>query len=147
MKFPRNAKVFYGQLDFAPLAGVFFLLTLFILISSLIYTPGVRINLPAGGNLPGLDKPTITLAVDAEGRFYFDNQLMPLPQCKSRIASALRKAEEPLVLLIQADKNVRYETLIELSLVARDAGVQEVLLATLPEATAPVAPAVFPVRP
>ena len=42
MRFPRNAKIFRGQLDAAPLAGVFFLLLIFFLLSSrLAFTPGV----------------------------------------------------------------------------------------------------------
>jgi hypothetical protein len=46
MRFPRNAKMFRGQMDAAPFAGVFFLLTLFVLLASFTYTPGVRLRLP-----------------------------------------------------------------------------------------------------
>jgi hypothetical protein len=41
MKFPRNARIFRGQLDAAPFAIVFSCLLLFLLLSSLLYTPGV----------------------------------------------------------------------------------------------------------
>ena len=46
MKFPRNARIFRGQLDAAPYAIVFSCLLLFLLLSSLVYTPGVSIRLP-----------------------------------------------------------------------------------------------------
>ena len=39
MKFPRNARIFRGHLEIAPFASVFFLLVIFVSLSSLMYTP------------------------------------------------------------------------------------------------------------
>ena len=74
MKFPRSARIFRGHLDFAPFASVFFLLLLFALLGTFIYTPGVQVELPRADDLAGTDRPTIAVAVDAAGRFYFENQ-------------------------------------------------------------------------
>lgn len=139
MKFPRNSKIFHGQFDVAPLAGVFFLLVLFVLLASLVYTPGVKINLPSGGDLPGLDQTMVPVAVDAGGQFYYDNQLIAPPQLLSRLRSVVRKSSEPLCLLVQADKAVSYAVLIHLSTIARDAGLKEVFLATQPNNVTPPA--------
>ena len=46
MKFPRNARILRGQLDFAPFASVFFLVIIFVSLGSLVYTPGVRVEVP-----------------------------------------------------------------------------------------------------
>ncbi len=132
MRFPRNAKVFRGQLDAAPFAGVFFLLTLFVLLASFTYTPGVRLRLPAAPDLPGTDRPSLAVAVDPAGQFYFENQLIRLDELKSRLQAAVKKSAEPLTLLVQADKDVKYETLVRLTLLARAAGIKDALLATLP---------------
>ena len=132
MKFPRNAKIFHGQLDVAPFAGVFFLLVLFVLLGALVYTPGVMINLPKAEDLPGTDKPTVAVAVDATGQLYFDNQIITPAALLSRLRSVVRKSPEPLALLVQADKDVNYQTLVHLSTIARDAGITEAFLATLP---------------
>ena len=60
MKFPRNARMFKGHLDAAPLASVFFCLLIFVLLASLIYTPGVRIELPeAITGAPAVSGPTV----------------------------------------------------------------------------------------
>lgn len=136
MKFPRNARIYHGQFDVAPYAGVFFLLALFMLLGSLVYTPGVQIHLPMAADLPGTDRPLIAVAVDANGRFYFDNQLISTPRLKTRLAAAVKMTPGPLTLLVQADKKVDYETLIQLSLLARDVGIQDAMLATLPQSTA-----------
>ena len=133
MKLPRSAKIFSGRLDVAPFVAIFFLLVIFVLLSLLVYTPGVAINLPLAADLPGTDHPVIAVAVDARGQFYFENQLTPEAALKSRLAAAVKKSSEPLTLLVQADKAVSYETIVQLSILAREAGVKEALLATLPK--------------
>ena len=133
MKFPRQAKIFHGTFDVAPFAGVFFLLVLFVLLGTLVYTPGVTIDLPAAADLPGTDHRVVAVAVDARGKLYFDNQLTTESLLQSRLADAVKKSREPLTLVVQADKTVSYDTIIRLSLLARAAGVNEALLATLPQ--------------
>ena len=44
---------------------VFFLLALFLILASLVYTPGVRVELPVASDLPGTDKPTVKVALCA----------------------------------------------------------------------------------
>ena len=133
MKFPRSAKIFRGQLDAAPFAGVFFLLVMFLLLASLIHTPGVKIKLPVAADLPGADGPTLTVAVDSSGKFYFENQVISETELSKRLSDAAKKTSKPLMLVVQADKAVRNDTLIHLTLLARDAGIYEATLATLPK--------------
>ena len=144
MKFPRNARIFRGQLDMAPFAAVFFLLVIFVILGSLVYTPGVRIQLPAADNLPGTDRPTVTVAVDASGRLYFENQSISEDELKPRLRAAAKKSREPLTLVVQADKAVTQETIVHLTLLARDAGITDALLATLPPLIAPPAESARP---
>lgn len=71
MKFPRNAKIFRGQLDAAPFAGVLFLLVIFLALNSLlVFVPGVQIKLPVGDSLPGAANPTLVVAADRNGQLY-----------------------------------------------------------------------------
>jgi biopolymer transport protein ExbD len=132
MKFSRNARIFRGRLDMAPFAAVFFLLVMFLLLASLVYTPGVRLQLPVANDLPGTDKPTVSVAIDANGRLYFENQLIEANELKNRLRKAVERSGEPLTLAVQADEKVSYKQLIDLTMLARHAGIQEALLATLP---------------
>jgi biopolymer transport protein ExbD len=45
MRFARHAQIFRGPMDPAPVAGVMLLLMMFMLLGSLVYTPGVLIEL------------------------------------------------------------------------------------------------------
>ena len=138
MKFPRNARIFRGQLDAAPFAAVFFLLVIFMMLGSLVYTPGARLQLqlPRADGLPGTDKPTVSVAVDGDGRLYYENQWIEESELRDRLREAAKKSPEPLTLVVQADKSVSYETCLRLALLAREVGISEALLATLPRAYA-----------
>jgi biopolymer transport protein ExbD len=138
MKFTRNARIVRGQLDVAPFAAVFFLLVMFMMLGSLVYTPGARLQLqlPRADGLPGTDKPTVSVAVDGDGRLYYENQWIEETTLQGRLREAANKSPEPLTLVVQADKSVSFETCLRLALLARDAGITEALLATLPRAYA-----------
>jgi biopolymer transport protein ExbD len=141
MKFPRNARIFRGQLDAAPFAIVFFLLVIFLMLGSLVYTPGIRLQLPVAGDLPGIDKPTIAIAIDAQGRLYFENQGIEESDLRTKLAEAAGRSAEPLTLVMQADQAVSNQRLIHLAMLAREAGLTETpWLATLPRAGEPSAP-------
>jgi biopolymer transport protein ExbD len=134
MKFPRNATLLRGQLDAAPVAAVFFLLVLFLMLASLVYTPGARLELqlPRADGLPGTDKPSVSVALDADGRLYYENQWIEEDDLRRRLQAAVKKSAEPLTLIVQADKAVSYEMCLRLALLGREAGISEALLATLP---------------
>jgi len=140
MKFPRHARIFRGQLDATPFAALLFLLVIFLLVAGLLYTPGVHLQLPAADDLPGTDKPTVTVAVDADNRYYFANQIITEPDLKARLRQAVTNSPEPLMLVVQADSAVTHASLVRLALLARDAGIRDSWLATLPRTLGPAAP-------
>ena len=144
MRFSRHARIFRGQLDAAPFAGVFFLVLIFLTFNSqLVFTPGVRIELPQASGLSGTANPTAVVAVDRSGQFYFENQIIAEPELKQRLQvlgeqAKLRRAE--LTLVVLADKAVPNATLVRLAELARESGIHELLQATRPR-LAPQTPA------
>jgi biopolymer transport protein ExbD len=135
MKFPRTAKIMGSQSDAAPYAAVFFLLVIFLLIAALLPVPGISLNLPSADNLSGAGQPNIAVAIDSGGRFYFANQIITGAQLKTSLSNKVSHASAPLTLIIEADKTVSYDQLLQLTLLARDAGITNALLATLPRAS------------
>jgi biopolymer transport protein ExbD len=141
MKFPRNSRLLRSSFDMAPFAAVLFLLVIFLMLGAFLPTSGLPLRLPAANDLPGTDQPTVAVALDANGRFYFANQIVAEDKLKSALKIAAQKSRAPLTLVIRADKTVTYDQLVHLTLLARDAGIQNALLATLPRAvTVPAAP-------
>ncbi|MGZ4965189.1 MAG: ExbD/TolR family protein [Limisphaerales bacterium] len=139
MKFQRRAKIFRGQLDVAPFAAVFFLMLCFFMMGSLLYTPGVTMQVtpPVADGFSGTDNPTITMAVTASGQFLFDNRVLEEADLKSALmqkVSAAPKSSQGLTLVVIPDKTVTYEVITKIRSLARDAGISEVLEAVTPSA-------------
>ena len=132
MKFPRNSKLLRSPFDAAPFAAVFFLLVIFLLLGALLPTPGIPLQLPVAGDLPGTDQPTVTVAVDQFGRFYYSNQMMSFEVLSNRLLGATSHSRVPLTLVINADQTNTFATLVQLSLLARNTGFTNVLLSTQP---------------
>jgi biopolymer transport protein ExbD len=134
MKFPRNTRLLRSPFDVAPFAAVLFLLVIFLMLGALLPVQGLHVELqpPTASDLPGTDKPSVAVAIDSSGRFYFANKIIAENELSDDLAAAEKNSREPLTLVIHADKLVTYEQLVRLTMVARDAGIRDVLLATLP---------------
>ncbi|MFN7140649.1 MAG: ExbD/TolR family protein [Limisphaerales bacterium] len=218
MRFPRNAKIFRGQLDVVPLVGVLFLLLIFILLSSLVYTPGipfrideevsvsgterrvlfisgkgeivyngqtnsisnleflrsefsklppqsilvlsaapgaprqvivevrnqvkglpiiletssVPIELPVADSVIGTPNPTVTVAVNLGGQFFFENRVISPLELQKKLAGVVAKTPQPLTLLVIADESVEHKVLVQLAEIAKEARISEMLQVTRP---------------
>jgi len=134
MKFPRNAKILRSPFEMAPFAAVLFLLVMFLMLAELLPVPGLRVQLqpPAASDLPGVDTPTIAVAVDSGGRFYFKNQIVTNEmQLSNDLHAAAGNSRVPLTLVIHADRTMTEDQLFHLALLARNAGITNALLAAL----------------
>ncbi len=143
MKFARNAYISRGHLDAAPFASVLLLLMIFLVAGGLVYTPGerregmvhtpgVRLQVPVADDLSGTDKPSVSVAVDKNGRLYYENQGIEEADLRAKLSEIAHNSKAPLTLLVHADKDATYEMIVHLSVLARDAGIPESFLATLP---------------
>lgn len=133
MKFPRNAKIYRGQLEVAPFAGVLFLLVLFVLLGTRVYTPGIRLQLPQGAaRLPGVPGPTLAVALDKHGQIYFQNQPLATNEFRLRLAAEVRKYAQPPTLVVRADRESTREMLVRLGDLAVAAGITNAVEETLP---------------
>lgn len=132
MKYPRNVKIFRGQLDAAPYLGVFFLLVIFLTLSSkLVFVPGIRIDLPEVRQpLQGTVRQTVVVAVDHAGRLYYENQNVSEEELQMRLEKVIQGLAEPPALEILADKSARHEAVSRLLALAGEAGIREAYCVT-----------------
>ncbi len=146
MRFPRNVRIFRGQLDAAPYAAVFVLLMMFVALrSSLVYGPGVVVELPSARDLAGVDGPTLVVVVDRSGQIYYRDQIVKDTELKVSLRSDALALKLPVTLVIQADKAVPYDIIVQLGKMANEVGIKRALLATRPPVlSAPVNATVKP---
>ncbi len=81
------------------------------------------------------------VAVDADGNFYFENQLCNEARLKARLGAVVDQSRDPVTLVVQADKNAKMEAVVRLGMLARSLGIREMLQAVRP----PVVPVPVPV--
>jgi biopolymer transport protein ExbD len=130
MRYPRNARVFRGPVDGFLVAGVLFLLLIIVLLHSrLTFVAGVPIQLPAGEDGPGVTNATVTVAVDAQGQVYYQNQLAKEEDLKAGMVRAVESAPGPVTLVLLADRSVSLEVVLRLNRLARSAGIRDSVLA------------------
>jgi biopolymer transport protein ExbD len=97
--------------------------------------PGTRLELPNDAGFPGAQNPVLVVGVNLNGQVFFQHQLVSETLLQERLTTAVRKASEPMTLLLQADKNVPMDRIVRLSQIASRAGISELRLATRPAGT------------
>jgi biopolymer transport protein ExbD len=135
MRYQRNLKPFTGRLDVAPVAGVLFLLLLFLLLqTSLAPVPGLRVELPTvdlreASAGPG---PVLVVTVDQHELVYFEHQVIGDEALRARLVAKSTQSREPLSLLVQADAAVKHAAIVRLAALARQAGITDIVIGTRP---------------
>lgn len=140
MRFPRNAKIFRGQLDAAPFAGVLFVLVIMLLLTwRLAFTAGVQIDLPAvGRELPGVANPIVVIVVDVDGQLHYKNHIVnDEEKLMKDLKATVEQSTEPLTLAIYADGNVKLNGPLRVAEAARKLGFKNVLFSTRPAGAPP----------
>ena len=127
MKFRRNLYIEDASLDMVPLVNcVFLLLIFFLLTSSFISQPGIRINLPKAVTSEVVGENTVVIAITSDNRFYLNEMPVTLLELKSK----LEKASIAKPVLIKADKDAILSKVVNIWDFCRDLGIKQVNIAT-----------------
>jgi biopolymer transport protein ExbD len=127
MKFKRNLHIKDAQLDMVPLINcVFLLLIFFLLTSSFIFQPGIKINLPKAVTSEVIRENTIVITITSDNRFYLNETPVTLLELKSKLEKA--STVEPV--LIKADRDVILSKVVNIWDFCRDLGIRQVNIAT-----------------
>ncbi len=128
MKFKRKVFLEKGRLDIAPLIDVVFLLLIFFMLtSSFVFQPGIRVNLPKAVTSEVLHKELLVITITGENKVFINERPVSSDELVSRITAAARD-NEPL--LIKADKESNLGTAIEVWDICRQLEVRQINIAT-----------------
>lgn len=107
------------------------LLIIFVIISPFI-SQGLSLKLPkASGERFPLKEQTV-IEIDQKGNLSLSGVPLSISQIKKKL-SALYLQEPTSEIIIRADKDVRYERVIEVIDISRESGFSSIGLATLPK--------------
>lgn len=131
MKFPRGAKIFTGQFDPLPYVGVFLCLFIFLIFfRDMVLPSGVVIDLPEIENATPVPVSPWRVVIDREGKYFFEDGLWKPEQLKSVLKerlSQLASDDEDLVVMLQADKMLPYQTLNDAMALFKEVGFKKVI--------------------
>jgi len=133
MRYPRNARVFRGPVDGFLVGGVLFLLLIIVMLHSrLTFVAGVPIELTEGDDLPAVTNATVTVAIDARGLMFYQNQLIHEAELREGMLRAVESTQGPVTLVLLADRSVSLDLVWRLRLLARSVGIRSLVLAQRP---------------
>lgn len=131
MRFKRRVFLERGLLDIAPLIDVIFLLLIFFMLtSSFIFQPGIKINLPNALTSEVIQRENLIIVVTDDNSLYIDERLIGGEELSSRIEIA---AKELKPILIKADRKASLGKVVEVWDLCRTEGIQKINIATTPK--------------
>ncbi len=130
MRFKGRMELEHGlkQIDIAPLIDVVFqLLIFFMLTSSFIMQPGIKINLPKAVTSEVIKQGNIEILVTGESVIYLNGKIVTLEELKKIFKQASKRDQ---TILIKSDRRASLGRVVEIWDLARDMGITQVNIAT-----------------
>ena len=130
MRFKRHhLELEKGRLDIAPLIDVIFLLLIFFMLtSSFVLQPGIKVNLPPAISGKVVPKENLEILITGKDYIYISKTRITIKELTSRLRMA-GKAEIPV--LIKADKSASLGMVVSVWDLCREVGISNVNIATI----------------
>lgn len=135
MRFRRHLELEKGQkeINITPLVDmVFLLLVFFMLSSSFIVTPGIKINLPKAVTSEVIKEKNIIITVNSDNVIYLDEKPITLSELTNYLSEEV-KSKQARPLLIKADKGTQLGAVVKVWDICRMVGISQINIATLQE--------------
>ncbi len=126
----RRTRRFDAGISLTPMIDVMTTLLAVFMITTPMMTSGIDLDLPAAGRsaMTGNDH-AIQISVDANGKYYLAQEMLPLTDIVHR-AAAMRTENPDLTVMISGDTHADYGAVMRAMGRLKDAGFQKVGLRT-----------------
>ena len=123
-----------ADINVTPLCDVMLVLLIIMMLVAPMLQKGVDVKMPSAANTT--DKPDSSgqtvVGIDANKKVYLNTQQLRVTDLTGRVVDALEKQKDKVV-LIKADQDVDYGTVMETMDALRAAGVEDMGLITEPK--------------
>lgn len=132
MKVKKRSLELKSGLELAPLVDIIFLLLLFFVISSsFIQRPGVRVNLPTSSSVWGEERERVFVSLTYDNILFVNEQRTSWEDFPKTLHEAVLKLQNPL-LIVNADEKSMHGEVIKIMDVAKETGINNIAVATQP---------------
>lgn len=108
---------------------VLLLLIFFLLTSSFVIQPGIKVKLPKAASGQQEDSDKIFISVTQKGQIFLNQAQTSKEKLSGQLRQLLRDQPENMV-VIRADKDISLETTIQIIDIAKLAGAERFMIAT-----------------
>jgi biopolymer transport protein ExbD len=116
------------QIDIAPLIDVVFqLLIFFMLTSSFVVQPGIKVNLPKAVTSEVVKFENIEIVVSSENVTYFSGKVVTNQELKNLLKQVAKRQQS---VLIKSDRRASLGRVVEIWDLCRDLGIAQINIAT-----------------
>jgi biopolymer transport protein ExbD len=117
-----------GAIDLTPLIDVVFLLLIFFMLtSSFVSPPGIKVKLPKALTGRILQRSTVVLTITDKNLMYLNNKKLTFDQLKDDLDKINKENQ---ALLIKADEDAPLGRIVEVWDLCRKIGISQVNIAT-----------------
>ncbi len=122
------------RLEMAPLIDcVFLLLIFFMLTSTFVVSPGLKIKLPKTATKEiTREKREVEIAITRSGTIFYEGRKVSLSTLKKELAKFSKRRLNPLI-IIKADERTYHGRVVEVMDVAKQVGLSRFAIATSPK--------------
>ena len=113
---------------------VMLLLIFFLLSSSFVTQPGIKVQLPKAETGETPHDQNITITITEKGQLFLNSKQVTLETLGQRLDAALR-ANKDRVVVIRADKSVTLQNTVQVIDIAKAVGANRFMIATSPVST------------
>jgi len=122
-----------NEINMTPLVDVMLVLLIVFIITVPVMKHSVNVDLPRATSTPQDAKPeTIRLSVDAQGRYYWNEQPIVDADLLPRLQAEAKREPQP-ELHLRGDKDARYERVAQALAAAQRAGLRRIGFITEPK--------------
>ena len=123
-----------SRFDLTPLVDVVFLLLIFFMLSTtFIVAPGIKVKLPESSS-PEIsrEKTEVRVVMAQDDKIFVEQTLVSIEELGKYLKKAARESREGMV-IIQADERVLHGKVVEVMDVAKTSGFNKLAIATRPK--------------
>ncbi|MBI1891668.1 MAG: biopolymer transporter ExbD [Burkholderiales bacterium] len=125
-----------SEINVTPMVDVMLVLLVIFIITAPLFTHAVKLDLPNAQSTPVQEKPqTVTIAINSEGKLFWNNAPIAQPDLEPRLAAEAKKTPQP-ELQLRADKATRYEIIAQVMAAAQNNGMNKMGFVTEPKEAA-----------
>ncbi len=134
MKFRPEGRRSSPRIEIAPFVDVVFLLLIFFMLTStFIVAPGLKIKLPKARTKEiQREKREISIAITRDGTIYYEGRKVDLKELERELRKFSKRGLNPLI-VIKADERTYHGRVVEVMDTAKQAGLSRFAIATTPK--------------